>query len=284
MAARPNDCIVRPGQQKEYANYSAGKEHLKSYQSVDTDMGEMLTFGAMVTLYGGWGWQPAVDGAKHTAGKCAKLAGKWIDKDPFSELTRFFVMRKQHAGIFAEKWSEYEKEIADSTKTQAEQPVSAAASSGSASTSSGTAIKQPKRLVSDTGKHSAPAAKVKTEPVSESKMQGIKLLKRASQVKLQIGKHRSAAENLVRTIKSEPSWKWADSDACRGSLDALLLELEGKLVLFAHDFMVLPAKVVEVKYGTRWLVELETFCAIQTLVGHLQKTTDKLTGMHSKSV
>ena len=76
MAARPNDCIVRPGQQKEYANYSAGKEHLKSYQSVDTDMGEMLTFGAMVTLYGGWGRKPAIDGAKRTAGKCAKLAGQ----------------------------------------------------------------------------------------------------------------------------------------------------------------------------------------------------------------
>jgi hypothetical protein len=106
----------------------------------------------------------------------------------------------------------------------------------------------------------------------------------ASQVKLQIGKHRSAAENLVRTIRSEPSWKWADSDSCRGAVDVLLAELESKLCLFAKDFMVLPVKLVEVKYGTRWLVELENFCGIQTLVGQLQKTTDKLASMHAKSV
>jgi hypothetical protein len=111
----------------------------------------------MVTLYGVWGWKPAIDGAKRTAGKCAKLAWKWIDKDPFSELTRFFVMRKQHAGIFAEKWSEYEKEVADGIKTQASQPVSAAASSGSAATSSGTAEEEPKLPVGKKAKEPNPA-------------------------------------------------------------------------------------------------------------------------------
>jgi hypothetical protein len=67
-------------------------------------------------------------------------------------------------------------------------------------------------------------------------------------------------------------------------VENLLADLEGKLCLFAKDFMVLPVKLVEAKYGTRWLVELENFCAIQAIVGQLQKTTDKLTGMHAKSV
>ena len=268
---------------KEYANYTEAKEHLKSYESVDTDLGEMLTFGAMVLLYGGWSWKPAVTGAKRTLGKCSQLGGKWLDKDPFSELARCFILRKQHAGIFAEKWAEYEKEVSDITN----KGICGPATSTSALTAGTAKVARLEPCTTPAKRHPEKAklaGKVKAEPVSESKAVATKLLKQAVQVKAQIGKHRSAAENLVRIIKSEPSYAWADSGASRGALELCLAELESCICTFAKDFMVLPLKVVEEKYGTKWLAELETFCSIQLVVGKMQKLTDKIISMHSKSV
>ena len=269
---------------KEYANYTEAKEHLKSYESVDTDLGEMLTFGAMVMLYGGWSWKPAVTGAKRTLGKCSQLGGKWMDKDPFSELTRCFILRKQHAGIFAEKWAKYEKEVSDITNKGICGPATSTSAGTAESAQIANLAPSPKPAKRHPEKAKLAGKSKAAEPVSESKAVAAKLLKQALQVKAQIGKHRSAAENLIRIIKSEPSYAWADSGASRGAVELCLAELESNICTFAKDFMVLPVKVVEEKYGTKWLVELEAFCCIQVVVGKLQKITDKIVNMHSKSV
>lgn len=90
---------------------SRGKEFEKSKQDIDRDLGEMVPFGAIVVAYGGWSWPPAIEGARRFVAKCAKLGGKWVDLDPFSELSRFLVLRKQHDQIFDQKWREFEQEL-----------------------------------------------------------------------------------------------------------------------------------------------------------------------------
>jgi len=52
------------------------KHHNKSLtQSVKTK-GKLVTLGGLVQHYGGWSWTPVVNGARLTAGKCAKLGGE----------------------------------------------------------------------------------------------------------------------------------------------------------------------------------------------------------------
>ena len=96
---------------KRFQDYTVGKAFDKSFSSIDTTLGEYMTFGATVIKYGGWTWSPAVTGALSTAAKCTALGGKWISIDEFSGLPMFFVLQRQHADIFAKKWSEFEKHL-----------------------------------------------------------------------------------------------------------------------------------------------------------------------------
>ena len=51
-------------------------DKVESYDEVDTTLGQYLTFAATVIEYGGWEWQPAVDGAIRTWERLALLGGE----------------------------------------------------------------------------------------------------------------------------------------------------------------------------------------------------------------
>ena len=88
---------------RKYSAAQQGKTWAKSAQTADRDLGEIMAFGAMVVHYGGWQWQPAIEGAKNTAAKCVKLGGDWAHKDKFSGLMNFWVLREQHLQVLNEK-------------------------------------------------------------------------------------------------------------------------------------------------------------------------------------
>jgi hypothetical protein len=75
---------------KKFESSVQGKRFEQEYQTIDSTLGEYLTFGAVVVKYGGWQWAPAVAGAKKTAAKCTLLGGKWSMKDEFSGMHMFF--------------------------------------------------------------------------------------------------------------------------------------------------------------------------------------------------
>ena len=89
---------------KKFESSLQGKRYEREYQTVDTTLGECLTFGAMVLKYGGFSWAPAVAGAKATAAKCTLLGGKWSMKDEFSGMHMFMVLSKGHGDISTRKW------------------------------------------------------------------------------------------------------------------------------------------------------------------------------------
>jgi hypothetical protein len=95
---------------KKFESSLQGKRFEQEYQTIDTTLGEYLTFGAVVIKYGGWHWAPAVAGAKKTAAKCTLLGGKWSMKDEFSAMHMFLVLQKGHGDIFMKKWLEFEEQ------------------------------------------------------------------------------------------------------------------------------------------------------------------------------
>ncbi len=94
---------------EKYKDHVVKKNKEESFDTVDTTKGEYLTFGAIVVALGGWGWQPAIDGAKKLCMKCCRLGGQWVDHDDFTEMPMFLKLSKQHTDIFRRKWSQYEE-------------------------------------------------------------------------------------------------------------------------------------------------------------------------------
>jgi hypothetical protein len=273
-----------------YSKYERGKEFEKSWQDIDRDLGEMLPFGAIVVSYGGWSWPPAVEGAKRCVAKCAKLGGKWMDRDPFSELSRFLVLRKQHDQIFHQKWREFEQEF--------DQPVDRVAVQAPLT------VQEKKDKTSgnkDQEKDKQPSGKKDKQPSGKKDKQPsgkedtprkdalqAELLKHALQVKSQLNKHKVAAQTLATTIKlGGDIWAWANTSSCLGALERSLAELDTGLAArdpFATEFMILDSKTVKDKAGNQWLSSLESFIELKECIGNIQKQSLRIIGMHNKSM
>lgn len=97
--------------QKRFSKFVQTKTFEQGFSVVDSTMGEYVSFGTLVERYGGWGWKPAVDGAKRCALRCTALGGSWIYNDSFSGLRMFLLLRREHNEVMAKKWSEFERQI-----------------------------------------------------------------------------------------------------------------------------------------------------------------------------
>ena len=78
-----------------YQHETKGKRFEDGYSRIERTKGKMYTLGGIVQLYGGWTWQPAVEGAVRTASKCALLGGQWHEVDEWSGLAFYFVLSKE---------------------------------------------------------------------------------------------------------------------------------------------------------------------------------------------
>ena len=86
-----------------------------------------MTFGNLVDSLGGWKWPPAVKGAKLVAGKCAKLGGKWLYRESFSEMTFYLKLKHVHREVLTQKWAQLQAWKSDVDDAGALNPPRAAA-------------------------------------------------------------------------------------------------------------------------------------------------------------
>ena len=67
------------------------------------NLGEYMNFGQTVQHLGGFGWTPAVEGAKKVFIKATELGGIWCKMDEANELCMRLIMRTQHVDILEQK-------------------------------------------------------------------------------------------------------------------------------------------------------------------------------------
>ena len=91
------------------ATASVGKSKQEGITIQEGVTGEFYSFGALVVKYGGWNWEPAVQGAKNTAFQCQLLGGKWGKVDPWSKLVFYFVTSERYSDMFNKEWKTFEE-------------------------------------------------------------------------------------------------------------------------------------------------------------------------------
>ena len=263
---------------KRFQDYTVGKEFDKSFSSIDTTLGEYMTFGATVIKYGGWTWSPAVTGALSTAAKCTALGGKWISIDEFSGLPMFFVLQRQHAEIFAKKWSEFEKhrtetrgtpKVAPNDKDKQDEattpePKAKAKAKAKAKGKGAAAVEPP-----SASKKGVPKAKAKA--ALHSCLDGLTekdLEKRSLQVKTQLQKAKMAAVTLVQHVQNRPEYARFNNDSNVGVLGKAIDAMEKSVTSFGTELFFQDLKFLKIKYGHDYCKSLKDF--VQAVEPHLE--------------
>ena len=98
---------------------SWGKDKHKHYECVETH-NELTkkcktvkkiwgTFGFHVERLGGWGWRPAVNGAKMLCSRAALCGPDWCKKDKWSDMGIFACTEESEEDVFEEVWGSFLK-------------------------------------------------------------------------------------------------------------------------------------------------------------------------------
>lgn len=262
----------------KYGKIVHAKQQLRSWQTVDATKGTYLTFGRVVEHLGGWGWKPAVAGAKALAGKCCKLGGKWVQTDTFSDLLLFFVLEKSVTDTFAQSWSLYTESISNSEVATGVRGKLVAAGVGT-----------PSLVVSDMdaagGAPIEPKLKKKgDDTVVRKKM--AEANKRAAKVKTEYEKATSAATTFIANVRQcQRGFEWANNEQNVGSLELELAAVQGKVSPFGKEFLLTELSELKKRYKRdRLLDQLDIFGALAPDVRSLLKRTHSLTSMCSVSL
>ena len=204
------------------------KAQTKMYSTVDKDSASHKTFGAVVTHFGGWSWQPAIVGARNHCIKCVAMGGDWAYVDKMSGLMFFFIVEKKWEGTFEQKWQSFKKHIGDTTGAQETKPEPQAALPSHAFGSGGTPSRMHPSPNAETAE-GAPAARraaaaaarkvaavaVKTGPKSAAALPSDPCLKVVVKLKPLLTNHRLAAQTLLSKIASQDAFKWANNPETR---------------------------------------------------------------------
>ena len=84
------------------------QQYKKSWSQIERHKGTMRTLGGLVQLYGGWEWEPAIQGALRAAARCRLLGGNWVKDDEWSGLAHYLVLEKEFEDTFENKWTQLE--------------------------------------------------------------------------------------------------------------------------------------------------------------------------------
>ena len=90
---------------KEYKSY------LCSHEVFNEEVGEYLTYGAIVMKLGGWQWEEAMHGARSYITKATLLGPPWAETCDMSGLKLYFYVHKRRRVVFVEKWQHYQEEF-----------------------------------------------------------------------------------------------------------------------------------------------------------------------------
>jgi hypothetical protein len=107
--------IRRKWAMDEKAKAEKSRNHVDSYNKIDTTKTRYLTMGGLVQDMGGWECEEAVLGAKNVIASCTVLGGDWIWNDPMSKIRHYARITKESAESLEEKWSIFTKQVIEAT-------------------------------------------------------------------------------------------------------------------------------------------------------------------------
>lgn len=290
--------------QKMFDKKYQEKTFKKGITQTDRQKSKMLTFGALVQEYGGWEWDAAVEGAKRTAAKCAKLGGKWCKRDGFSELLLYRKIDEEEEEEFKKTWSEMSRMSTGDTSGSAPVQQSTPAPSKTRTNTEGNGDKQKKSKEEEGeepaaaeaatggaagGKRKRAAAeagdsgkKVRTgdaDPPATEKNKS----KTTEAVKLKPLYMRSvhSAELLIKQIEESAHYTWARGSVLEELKESLKTVIEGKTECINEFLVTSDLKTFTANYSSAQLEsEFDVFVAKKPLVESLQSKQKEIADMH----
>ena len=240
----------------QYEELKRSKQHIKTLSQSEKTRGRMVTFGALVAHYGGWGWKDAVLGARATAGKCAKLGGKWCKRDPFSNLLLFRVLEEEDEEEFKKSWSEA---VASYSKTSNISTNGAAGSvcvAGAVEAHVGESLRKAKATAKTSGDtKTSPRKKVlggDGEEHDRGKLNN--LMKEATKIRSLYQRNVSSATALRTQIANDETWSWARASEM-AVLDEQLGKVEGHITHVTREFLFQEVGVMRKRYTEGRLID-----------------------------
>ena len=253
-----------------------------------------MTFGSTVEAYGGWNWQPAIDGARETWDKLMKLGGKWLQKDNFSNLTFGLILKTQYTEILERKWKQFEKmsdgmddkrAIEDSAPPPCqEEEAGEAEASGQATPTAkpkakGKATPKAKGKAKGKASGSIGAGKSDESPGKPDKLKAMTC--EAMKAKTFYSATMEVANHMKNRIEEEAQgYAWANNDQNLGQLKSAMEGIESKLTNAQKDWMSTSLADMKTTMTTEQLVkELQKFMNMTPAV---QKLKDRITTMQKQ--
>ena len=275
---------------------SQGKEITRSWREVNITTGTYMTFGAVVMQLGGWGWDPAVLGARRLVARCCLLGGRWTKLDTFSGLEFYLVLNQSFSEEFEKCWKDYEKHW---NATVDARPVEAAAAAIPEITALAPAAVETALVDNPKAKAKAamtPKAKPKSkakskvdlsEPMSPEVTVDVTVVREALQVKAMFLKARASADSLISRVRGgAEEWKWCNHDELIGTLEKGIEIINKSMTSFMHDFVLGgDMKMLREAVGqVQMTAEFSNFVALRANIGDLAKQNNILLEMSAKKM
>ena len=265
-----------------YSKVIKEKTYTERYQEINETLGEYFTLGGVVKEFGGWTWPPAVQGAKRLAAKAVMMGGKWSYVDTQSELRFFLVLKKINRELMENAWALFETEVHNSDNVPTD-PVAAASTAARADQGVGKPEKD-KAEATPGKKPKTPAKKGKAATTGDEQntddnkeapaaTKEKKLVADMNRLKGQVNKHLTVAESLIKQIKDNKAYEWAQNDQNLGVLQMDLAKLRGMMSPFHHEFLLVDARVMKERVGAAvFLSEMSCFKATEVVLESLVQT------------
>ncbi|CAK0828552.1 unnamed protein product [Prorocentrum cordatum] len=252
---------------------------------------DMCTFGELVVGYGGWEWPAAVEGAKRTAAKCAKLGGKWCWRDEWSELLLHRRIKHEDEEEFKKAWAEITTSSSQGSMSESsaahsaaqvavEMPAGAAPpnvdapsavqpSDAGAAAASGAAARKRSGGNPDEKEPKTKTAKTETTLSAASKLKPLHL------------KAAQGAELLIRQIGESDAYKWARGSELEELTHALEIVRDGKTECINEFLVTKDAKQFAKNYDEGACVsELNKFNSQKDAVKRPESKLKQICAMH----
>ena len=245
-------------------NQKLVKSTKKTLEKSNKLKGKWFTLGGLVASYGGWDWEPAVEGAKRTAAKCARLGASWAERDECSGSMFYRKLEKSDAEEFVQAWQELKEQFVVKEKRDPVQEVQEVPSTLKRKPEAPGAPNPPPSNNTKYGK-TVPPQQDEATPKGESK----NVMRESAKFKVTFLKQVQAAEMLIGKIKVDDAYTWARG-AELAELEDVLARTQMGCTAFIKDFLVQDTQSVTEAYSpATTIAEMNRFLECKPLVTDL---------------
>ena len=244
----------------EYQKIKEAKSFSRTLAKGSSHTEKMLTFGNLVTAYGGWHWAPAVTGAKLHAAKCYKLGGKWCDRDGWSDLMRFRFIEKEEKEEFTEAWRHVVESYTEQNQRKEKREDGKQGEQKEE--------KEEKKL----------KGKPEAAPTDKNNLDHV--LKEASKLKPHYVRAMAGASTLISQIQDIDSYKWARGSE-KQELEAIMARVEALILPTTKDFLLNSTTALKKHHSEARLAEdLARFVEAKDIINDLMTKTKSVMSRH----